>query len=265
MSGITLGPIVLSVERFAFIAGVAAFLLLVALVRRVSRAPAGLDGWSTAFLVTGLVAGRLGYVLRNHGAYRDDPLTALAFWQGGLDPVTAFAAAALMLAALALRGGGRVSGMLLATGMAGVLVWQTALHSLPAPQFSLPQASFAALDGPPVTLAPGQPVVINLWASWCPPCRRELPMMMALAEATPGVQVLFINQGESAPDVREYLLQQDLNTDRVLLDAASDAMTLFETPGLPATLFFSSSGQLDSLHLGEISRAAFQSQLQSLR
>lgn len=86
-----------------------------------------------------------------------------------------------------------------------------------------------------------------------------------MAEATPGVQVLFINQGEFEPDVREYLFQQELNTYRVFLDPVSEAMTLFETPGLPATLFFSSSGQLDSLHLGEISRAAFQSQLQSLR
>lgn len=265
MSGITLGPFVLSVERFALIAGVAVFLVLVALVRRVIRAPAGLDGWSTTLLVTVLIAGRLGHVLRNHAVYREDPLMALAFWQGGFDPVAALTAAVLVLSGLALRGGGRVSGLLLATGMAGVLAWQTVLYTLPAPRFSLPSASFAALDGPPVTLAPGQPVVINLWASWCPPCRRELPMMMTLAEATPGVQVLFLNQGETGPDVRAYLLQQDLATNRVLLDPASEAMRLFETPGLPATLFFSSSGQLDSLHLGEISRAAFQSRLQSLR
>ncbi|TVP97039.1 MAG: TlpA family protein disulfide reductase [Roseinatronobacter sp.] len=265
MTGITLGPIVLSVDRFAFIAGIAAFLLLVALARRDSRASIGLDGWASVLLVTGLVAGRLGHVLRNLHVYRDDPLSAVAFWQGGFDPVLAFAAAALVLAALALRGNGRASGVLLATGMAGALVWQSVLLVIPEPQFTLPQASFMALDGPPVTLAPGQPVVINLWATWCPPCRRELPMMMDLAEASPDVQVLFLNQAEFGPDVRQYLLQEGLGTDRVLLDQAADAMTLFETPGLPATLFFSSSGDLDYVHLGEISRAAFQSRLQSLR
>lgn len=265
MSGITLGPLVLSINRFAFIVGVATFLALVALIHRFGRAPAGLDGGLSMLLFTGLVAGRLGYVLRNLAIYGEEPLTAFAFWQGGFDPVAALAVAAIILAGLALRGLGHLSGSLLATGMAGVLVWQAVLHAMPAPQFSLPQASFAALDGPPITLGPGQPIVINLWASWCPPCQRELPMMMALAEATPEVRVLFLNQGESSADVRAYLLQQDLTTERVLLDPASKAMGLFDAVGLPATLFFSSSGQLEALHLGEISRAAFQSRLHSLR
>lgn len=265
MNGITLGPVVLSIDRFAFIAGVVAFLVLVELARRSIRVPLGMEGWSTALLVIGLVAGRLGHVQRNFKIYSEDPLTVVAFWQGGFDPVAAFGAAAIVLAALAMRGSIRVSGMLLATGVAGVLVRQAVLHTLPAPEMMLPPTSFAALDGPPVALAPGRPVVINLWASWCPPCHRELPMMMALAETTPDVQVLFINQGEFGPDVRKYLLQEDLTTDGVLLDPDTSAMGLFQTPGLPATLFFSSSGQLASVHLGEISRAAFQSQLQSLR
>lgn len=265
MTGISLGPVVLSVDRFAFIAGVMAFLVLVALARRGSRTLAGLDEGATALLLVGLVGGRVGHVLRNFTVYTEDPLTVFAVWQGGFDAVAALGAGAGVLAVVALRGKTRVAGGLLATGMAGILVWQAVLHTLPAPQMTLPPASFAALQGPAVTLAPGQPVVINLWASWCPPCRRELPMMMALAAATPEVQVLFINQAESGPDVQDYLLQQDLTTDGVLLDPDAAAMALFQTPGLPATLFFSSSGRLDSVHLGEISRAAFQSRLHSLR
>lgn len=265
MTGISLGPFVLSIDRFAFIAGVAAYLLLVGLSRRMGGIPAGLDRWSSIILLVGLIAGRLGHVARHFAIYAQEPLTALAFWQGGFDPVSGFAATAIVLAVLAWRGQSRASGALLATGMAGILVWQAVLHTLPPPKFTLPTASFAALEGAPVPLTPGKPIVINLWATWCPPCRRELPMMMAVAETVPDVRVLFINQGEFEPVVRQYLLQQGLTTDRVLLDTASDAMTLFDAKGLPATLFFNSTGQLEALHLGEISRAAFQSQLQALR
>jgi thiol-disulfide isomerase/thioredoxin len=267
MSGITLRPLVLSVERFAFLAAVGTFLLLVGLCARRTTAPEGLGGWGTITLLAGVIAARLAHVAHNLDVYAQDPISVLAFWQGGFDAWIGLTVAALVLAGLALRRRERVAAVLTAASLAGLLVWQAILHAAPAPDMPLPEARFAALDGAPQTLQ-GEgsgPVVVNLWATWCPPCRRELPMMMDLAEATPAVRVVFLNQGEFGPHVQQYLLREGLSSDRVLLDPETKALTHFNAPGLPATLFFSSEGVLEELHLGEISRAAFRSRLQSLR
>jgi thiol-disulfide isomerase/thioredoxin len=227
----------------------------------------GLDSWGTITLLAGVIAARLGHVARNLDVYAQDPISVLAFWRGGFDAWIGLAVAALVLAALALRKRERVAVVLTAASLAGLLVWQAILHAVPAPDMPLPGTRFAAFDGAPQTLQ-GEgsgPVVVNLWATWCPPCRRELPMMMELAEATPAVRVIFLNQGEFGPDVQQYLLREGLSSARVLLDPKTDALAHFDAPGLPATLFFSSDGALEDLHLGEISRAAFRSRLQSLR
>jgi len=267
MSGITLGPLVLSMDRFAVLVGAGAFLLLVSLCTRSRRAPVGLDRWGTLTLLFGVIAARIGHVVRDLDVYAREPLSVFAFWQGGFDAWAGVGAAGLLLAAIALRGQGRLATALAAASLAGLLVWQAILHAVPAPDMPLPDRTFAALEGAPQSLRGDQagPVVINLWATWCPPCRRELPMMMDLADATPGVRVVFLNQGEFGPDVRQYLLREGLSSDRVLLDPETAAMAHFEAPGLPATLFFSSDGALQDLHLGEISRAAFRSRLQTLR
>ncbi|MCC6002491.1 MAG: TlpA family protein disulfide reductase [Pararhodobacter sp.] len=267
MSGITLGPLVLSMERFAFIAGAIGFVLMTNLIGRSRHADPVLDSWAMPTLLIGLIAARLSHVARNLESHVQDPFSVIAFWQGGFDALAGLGAVALVLAVLALRRRARLAQGLLAASLVGLLLWQGILQMTPAPDMPLPATRFAALDGAPATLAgtAGGPVVINLWATWCPPCRRELPMMMEIAGARPDVRVVFLNQGEPGPEVRQYLLREGLATDRVLLDPSRDAMAHFQTPGLPATLFFSSDGTLEDVHLGEISRAAFQSRLQSLR
>ncbi len=267
MSGVTLGPLVLSVERAAFLAAAGSFLLLLGLLARRGTAPAGLESWGMHTLLAGVIAARFGHVGRNGDVYAQEPLTIFAFWQGGFDALAGLGGAGLVLALLALRVRGRLAEILTAAALAGLLVWQAILHTVPAPDMPLPETRFAALEGAPQSLQ-GEgdgPVVVNLWATWCPPCKRELPMMMALAEATPDVRVVFLNQSEFGPDVRQYLLQAGLSPARVLLDPDTEAMAHFDAPGLPATLFFSSDGALEAVHLGEISRAAFRAHLTSLR
>src|SRR3546814_10052886 len=78
-----------------------------------------------------------------------------------------------------------------------------------------PVAALHRLDGGAVSLAAyrGKPVLINLWATWCPPCRRELPMLAELAKTSP-VPIVFADEGEDAARVRDFLSQQNIPADR---------------------------------------------------
>ncbi|MAG40342.1 MAG: hypothetical protein CL820_03070 [Croceicoccus sp.] len=134
----------------------------------------------------------------------------------------------------------------------------------PRPLPDLPQLE--RLGGSPVTPEDltGQPFVVNLWATWCPPCRRELPMLADMA-ATSDIPILLINQGEEPRAIQDYLLANRVSPAAVVLDRSSAMMRALENTALPATLFVDESGQVVATHVGEISRAAMTAQMDELR
>jgi thiol-disulfide isomerase/thioredoxin len=111
----------------------------------------------------------------------------------------------------------------------------------------------------------GRPVVVNLWASWCPPCRREMPLLAQTAAAQPDVAFLFVNQGESSETIRRYLARDRLELGHVLLDPAMAVSRHYAAQGLPVTLFLRPDGTLASLHTGEISREALAAGIDGIR
>ena len=134
-------------------------------------------------------------------------------------------------------------------------------------QGSLPNFALSDLGGTPVRLSEtdGRPMIVNLWASWCPPCRREMPMMMELAEAQDDVVLRFANQGEPASAVGRYLDQEGLSDTHVVLDDTQRLMEHFDLLGLPSTLFFDAEGNLIAAQTGEISRAELINRMQELQ
>jgi thiol-disulfide isomerase/thioredoxin len=141
-----------------------------------------------------------------------------------------------------------------------VLVVLTFLFSLSLPPRQdapkvLPKVSLEPLAGEAVRLNTfvGQPMLINLWATWCGPCLRELPLFMEMAEKYPEVTFLFINQRESPEQVTKFLEQHDLKLEHVLLDTRGQLATQFDVLGLPSTFFFDAQGNLVDTHTGEVS------------
>ena len=110
----------------------------------------------------------------------------------------------------------------------------------------------------------GKPTVINLWASWCPPCRREMPVFHQAQKNYPNVQFVFINQSEDAATVDTYLRQYTLDLNWVLLDANGITAQKTGMYGLPSTLFFNAQGQLVESHMGEITHAALDHYVQKM-
>ena len=102
----------------------------------------------------------------------------------------------------------------------------------------------------------GGPLVINLWATWCPPCRREMPVLESAQRLRPDVTFLFVNQAESMQSVSTYLATQGLNLDNVLFDASGRLGQAVGSMALPTTLFYQADGRLINSHLGELSEAS---------
>jgi thiol-disulfide isomerase/thioredoxin len=131
----------------------------------------------------------------------------------------------------------------------------------------LPELSLEQLSGETAQLQNflGKPIVMNLWATWCGPCRRELPMFSSMAAQHPNISFLFIDQGENAQQVKSYLAERELVLEHVLLDKRSQLGEAFRSLGLPTTLFFDDQGRLIDTHIGEISSVALFNTLGDLR
>ncbi|MFC5510068.1 redoxin family protein [Massilia jejuensis] len=216
----------------------------------------------------GFLAARAAFVLKHWESYRDAPLGMLDIRDGG------FIAFAGLLAACAvgfeqLRRAPILRRPLTTAALAGVLVWggaTLALHAGHAPA-PLPRLVLQRLDGGAVDLRQftGRPVVVNLWATWCPPCQREMPALTAAQAAHPEVTFLFVNAGEDAATVQRYLAAAGVAPENVLLDAPRAAARAMDAVGYPTTLFYDARGMLAARHMGELSRAAVEEQLGQLR
>ncbi|QEW07253.1 TlpA family protein disulfide reductase [Nitrincola iocasae] len=109
------------------------------------------------------------------------------------------------------------------------------------------------LQGQPVDLNDfqGQPVVINFWATWCPPCIREMPLLASYAEKE-GLTLVLINQGETLDVITDYLDSAGLTFEHLLLDPRQAALQAMQVRGLPTTQFFDAQGRLVNEHMGEL-------------
>lgn len=263
-----IGPFVIALPRLFLLLGLAAAGLTAYLMgRRAGGSPEKPLWWT---LLVGLVAARLGFVLTHLGDYRAQPWEALYFWQDGYLPLLGAMAAILAAGLFALRGHYPPQ-RLFPPLLMGLFVWgglsylNDALTQ--ATEKPLPDLVLEDLAGRPVNLADfqGKPVVVNLWASWCPPCRREMPVLSAAQRAEPGVEFLFVNQAEGPATIRQYLSAERLRLENILLDLGGRLPRDFNAPGLPTTLFFNADGRLVDTHLGELSRAGLGDYLRKLK
>jgi thiol-disulfide isomerase/thioredoxin len=155
--------------------------------------------------------------------------------------------------------------------LAGALVWGAmfgALRMTEEEKPTLPTVQLTTLAGASVDLArlaAGRPMVVNLWASWCPPCRREMPVLAAGQQQEAGVVFVFANPGEDGAPALRYLSTSQLAQANVLLDPGTALGKAVGSTALPTTLFYDASGRLVNTHLGELSAASLASKLQQLR
>lgn len=143
-----------------------------------------------------------------------------------------------------------------------------ALASHPPEDMELPSVPVFTLDGHAIDLRTylGTPLVVNLWASWCPPCQRELPMMTRVAEKG-GVLFLFVAVKDKPERVRDFLRERGIRPSRWTRFFLGDEPLIraVYTVGLPTTLFFGSDGKVRGRHLGEIDEKTLREKMEVLR
>lgn len=267
MSAIDLGPFVLSIERFAALLGVIVFVALAEILARATKART-LSSWSSTTVFWGFVGARLGHVIAFWPSFAEEPWRILAIWQGGFSVAGAAIGVATVTAWALWRSLPFVPAA--SALWAGVIVWQVILLDIaPRDPVALPTDPLATIEGESLLLtslvASDQPIIINLWATWCPPCRRELPMLATVAEQPDDVVFILASQGETAAHVSRYLADNDIRPEHVLIDTNGMLSRHYGTVGLPVTLFIGTDGLLAHTHVGEISREVLLSRIARLQ
>ena len=264
---ITIGPLAFPFGLLALFGALLAGLGAAKWAARVRRIDVEPLLW--VVVLAGLVAARLAFVFLYQDQYLAAPWSMLDIRDGGFFAPVGLLTIAVATAWLAWRNREKRASLLYAIG-AGVTVWMAATLvplAMPAQRMQAPQITLADMTGHSIELKgfAGKPLVINLWASWCPPCRREMPVLGAAQLRHPEVNFVFANQGESQDTVRNYLAGEALKLDNMLLDSGRQLSAMLGSGALPTTLFFDAQGVLVEKRMGELSAATLAQRLESLR
>lgn len=229
-----------------------------------------IGGLLVDMLVLGLIAARIAFVAQWFDLYSKDLLSIIDIRDGGFSAMAGIGAA-LGFGALRAYRHKPLRNPLAAGVLAGALAWL--MSGAPAvlgmsDDKLVPKVTLASLDGNAIVLpelARGRPMVVNLWATWCPPCRREMPVLAAAQQREAGIVFVFANQREQAGPVMDYLRQGAFKLDNVLLDVGGATARAVGSSGMPTTLFYDAQGKMVDAHLGPVSAASLEAKLAQLR
>ena len=129
-----------------------------------------------------------------------------------------------------------------------------------------PDVQFAKLDGGSLRLSDlrGRVVVLNFWATWCVPCRSEIPALSSMekALAPEGLTVVGVSYDDTAELIQEF--QKDLKQDYLVVLGGKDVGSQLPASPLPTTYIIDRQGQIREKFIGERSQAAFESVIKPL-
>ncbi|MFH1382510.1 MAG: TlpA disulfide reductase family protein [Chloroflexota bacterium] len=160
-----------------------------------------------------------------------------------------------------------LSGCSTGFGPAGAQTGSTVLTGT-QPGQQAPDFQLKDVDGQVVSLSGlrGKPVLLNFWATWCPPCRSEMPLLQQTYEewSAKGLVLLAVDIGESPATVKEFLSSNKL-TLPVLLDSQQLVAEQYRISLIPTTLFIDKDGIIRQRIVGAFpDRAVIETELQKI-
>lgn len=136
----------------------------------------------------------------------------------------------------------------------------------PAVGYRAPDFTLSTLNGEEFTLSEyrGQPVVLNFWATWCPPCRAEIPYFQEASVKYNGqVAIIGVDDGETAAQVAPFAREMGI-TYPLPIDEQSLVSRRYRVNSLPSTYFVDAAGIIQHLHIGLINQAVLEDQIEKL-
>ena len=286
---IAVGPVLLSTTVLLLAASLAlAIWLSGRLAARLRLDAAAARRLAEGSAVAGILGARAGFVLLLWEAYADAPWTALYLWQPGYLPVAGLVLA-LAYALWHLRSRiathrlryGRAVTSAFAFSATLLVACVVALGSLSDartvdPGEAVPDFVLEDISGARVRYADlrGGPVVLNFWATWCAPCRREMPLLETAHRTygPRGLAIVGVTVDEPAETVRQfadstgvtYPLWVDAAEAREGVDRAAEVHARLGGVGFPMTLFVGRDGIVRSRHIGELSGAYLKRQIDGI-
>jgi len=126
---------------------------------------------------------------------------------------------------------------------------------------------FKTISGQELSLSnfSGEPLVVNLWATWCPPCRRELPLLSETAREIPDINFVFADQREDLSKVKSYISRSGLKIDNLVLDYSGKFGDKYGGNSLPMTIFIDKTGKVAAIHTGLINENQLMANLDKIR
>ncbi len=129
----------------------------------------------------------------------------------------------------------------------------------PSSNSAAPDFKLADLNGNTVVLSDlrGKPVLLNFWATWCPPCREEVPLIEEINRewTSKGLVVLTVSLDDSADTVKDFVQNYGL-TFTVLFDREQRVADTYGIQGIPTTLFIDKDGMIRARTVGAFANKA---------
>ncbi|WP_164462172.1 TlpA disulfide reductase family protein [Bacillus sp. FJAT-42376] len=158
----------------------------------------------------------------------------------------------------------RNAALIILAALAAVMIWQILWPKVPpvgieegktAPDFTLP-----LIDGGTAKLSDlkGKKVIINFWATWCPPCKKEIPDLKTVAAANQkDLVILAVNYTVSEANertVKKFVQDQNMKFP-VLMDPEADVLSQYKVFSYPTTFFLDEKGVIQKVKRSMVSRA----------
>lgn len=267
MFSISIGSLSLPLDRLLVLVSFGLAMLVGYIVGRQHKQSA--DGKIATIFIIAMVVARVVFVIQYWDEYRTDLWSMIDIRDAGFNGWAGLMTV-IALTAITYWRQPKIRKALVSGIGAGALLWGVAsgaLWMIKDTSQKLPTLVVTDLNDDSVelnTIEAGKPRVINLWATWCPPCRREMPVLQQAQKDYTNVGIVFVNQGEHRAVIEQFMAKESLQLRNMVMDSKAMLGQLAGSRALPTTLFINGKGQIVDAHLGELSSATLASKLEKI-